>query len=728
MQQTRILSRIAAEDFIGRRAETDELLRHASGEGRTNALFLLSAPACGSSELLRQTYDRLFHEQDSVIPFYFAFSRSDRDARRTAVRFLQTFLRQAVAFRRRDPRLLSIAPDVFELSELAAARDARWIQSLVAMRKNGSFLNDEASFVRTALSAPLRAAAGEAPVFMMLDDLHRAASITGEADFFEELKDVLSGAEIPFVAAGRRRFLHREASRIRESKLLRLGSLADADAVRLVEALAKKLKVEITDASRDLIVRQFGTSPVFITHLLRAAQGLKSGLASYSEVQSVTNEALFAGDFGGFYDSLFDEIIPEPDTQRRVIRILQETADKEFHKATLEAWCERLEKTFAEVYRIARQLHIHEIVRLNGGGVEFQSENTVLSDYVAARFRLEILNEPRALVVSDVLTRALKRAPQIMTHFYRGSSAVNLQNLLAAFNCQSVSRSLFDYGSFKENFREDAGFEDEKMTLPQIVFTSKASAFYPSLMQVDETARAAVALGFEAADYRAGNETVWIAAEVDSKLEASKELAEFWCDRLEMVALMCNFPRYRLWLVTPEGFTEEAVEVLRSRGVYSSNRKQIEILADELKAGKILPEKKAQDEYEMILPMGEDTEIIAAQTVEEIARRQGFKQAAINQIKTALVEACINATEHSHSPDRKIYQRFKVEDDRLVITVMNRGVKIPAEKIAESGAPIEPGKGRRGWGLKLMRTLMDEVNFEQTDEGTRISMVKVKKE
>jgi anti-sigma regulatory factor (Ser/Thr protein kinase) len=65
----------------------------------------------------------------------------------------------------------------------------------------------------------------------------------------------------------------------------------------------------------------------------------------------------------------------------------------------------------------------------------------------------------------------------------------------------------------------------------------------------------------------------------------------------------------------------------------------------------------------------------------------------------ALVEACINATEHSLSPDRKIYQRFRVEDDRVVLTVSNRGLRLAPSKAAAD----EPDEGRRGWGLKLMR-------------------------
>jgi anti-sigma regulatory factor (Ser/Thr protein kinase) len=125
----------------------------------------------------------------------------------------------------------------------------------------------------------------------------------------------------------------------------------------------------------------------------------------------------------------------------------------------------------------------------------------------------------------------------------------------------------------------------------------------------------------------------------------------------------------------------------------------------------------------MIVPMGEDTELIAAHALEEIARKHSFQPKAINQIKTALVEAFINANEHSHSPDRKIYQKFEVKDDKILITISNRGLRFKGVKTKE----IKPDEGRRGWGLKLMKTLMDDVKFEQVDDGTKISMVKLLK-
>jgi serine/threonine-protein kinase RsbW len=125
--------------------------------------------------------------------------------------------------------------------------------------------------------------------------------------------------------------------------------------------------------------------------------------------------------------------------------------------------------------------------------------------------------------------------------------------------------------------------------------------------------------------------------------------------------------------------------------------------------------------------MGDDNELLAASIVEQFARRLNFRPEAINQIKTAIVEACINAAEHSLSPEGKIYQRFRVENDKLVITISSRGV-VPTNQTLGMGkqtaGDIESLDERRGWGLKLIRSLMDEVEFERVDDGTSLRMTK----
>jgi len=224
---------------------------------------------------------------------------------------------------------------------------------------------------------------------------------------------------------------------------------------------------------------------------------------------------------------------------------------------------------------------------------------------------------------------------------------------------------------------------------------------------------------------------VGLVAELETKLEADRELALGWCERLEMLSEELGFDRTRIWLIAREGFTPEADQMLSERGAFASSRRQLELLTASLdQSPPAADEGVAVNDFEMVVPMGGDYELIAAHTAEQIARRLNFTPSAINQIKHAVVEACINASEHSLSPDQKIYQRFRVESDKLVITISSRGI-VPPEVAASigdlpataAGESEIPGS-RRGWGLKIIRTLMDEVDFEPVDDGTCLRMTK----
>jgi serine/threonine-protein kinase RsbW len=319
-----------------------------------------------------------------------------------------------------------------------------------------------------------------------------------------------------------------------------------------------------------------------------------------------------------------------------------------------------------------------------------------------------------------------------MARKYRREAALGLRELIADFNCQRVPASLFHYERFAavhkgedtETVNAALDAESDLIRLPQIVHAAGCNAYSTSISCDGE--RCAVGHGFEAADYTDENQVVWLAAEIDSKLEASRELTAEWCDRLANLARESGFERVRLWLVAPEGFSPEASELLNTREAYGSSRQQVELLTARLSSTGEAEEQSQPNEYEMVIPMGADTELIAAHTVEQIARRLNFGSEAINQIKTALIEACINAAEHSLSPDRKIYQRFRVDKDKLVVTVASRGiVPVSLGRNGQQGdAKDEKEDGRRGWGLKLIQTLMDEVVFERVDDGTQLRMTK----
>lgn len=731
-EQTKILSSIKAGNFIGREREIDTLLRHAKGEHQFAGMLILSEPAQGLSELLRQTYDQLFCEQGKTIPIYFEIKKSDQTLKNLAVRFLQTFLRQVVAFRRNDTKVIDSSPDICEISELATPADGHWVDRLIMACTRESELNNESAFIRQALSAALRANSNDAKIFVMFDNLEGIENLTGETDIIEEIKEIFKRSDVPYVFAGMRRFVLKAMltgnTKLDEAEILQLNSLSFENSGSLIEHLANKNKIKTSDQTRDLIIQQFQASPIFIRYIIETAGEKKDDLDTFQTVEQIYAEELFGGRIKGYYDSIFSRITTSPEIQKQLVNLIYHALTVETEQVPVESWQKHTGLSEADFYRAMNLLNSYEIITVSSNMVEASRENEVLTDYITKRFRLEIRGDKRALAVAETLAEFLKKAPLTMAKFYRRKSAIGVRELLTVFDCQKIPISLLFYNVFKElhkgkdkkNILEDIKSDPEKLELPQIVYTANTVAFYPTISQLTEKERSAVALGFEAADYKDENEIVWIAAEIDSKLEATADVTRFWCDRLEMVALMCDFAKYRLWLISPEGFLPEAVEVLNERNAVGSSRQQVELLAKYLDAEDVISEKINENEFEMVIPMGDDTELIAAYAVEELARRHSFETKAINQIKTALVEACINATEHSHSPDRKIYQKFNVEDDKITITISNRGLRFKGKETKE----IKPTDGRRGWGLKLMKSLMDEVKFEQVDDGTKISLVK----
>ncbi len=728
----KILSSVETEDFIGREREIETLLRHAKGETSHPGMLILAMPAQGLSELLRQTYDRLFYEQGETIPVYFEIKQSDKTHKQLAVRFLQTFLKQTVAFRRNDTRILVSSPDICEISELATPTDGFWVDRLITVCTRESELNDESAFVRQAFSASLRANASGAKTFVMIDNLERVRNLSGETDFIEELKEIFKRSDIPFVFAGKRRFVLEAMltgnTKLQKTEILQLHPQTYETSGSLAEFLAEKNDVKLTEQTRDLIVQQLQASPVFVKNMFETARANQTGLDTFQKVEKTYAAEIFGGKIEGFYDSVFDEITPDAEVQKRFVSLIYNALTVEKEKVPLESWKRNIGLPDEEFYRVMNLLNAFEIVTVSSNMVEANTENGVLSDYITKRFRLEIRGDRRGLAFAESLSEFLKKAPLTMAKFYRRKHSIGLRELMAVFDRQEIPISLLFYNVFKdlhkgkaeEEILADIKKDPEKVSLPQIVYTAHTVAVYPPIEKLTEKERSAVALGFEAADYTDDSEIVWIAAEIDSKLEADADLTTFWCDRLEMVALMCDFTRYRLWLITPEGFSAEAVAVLNRRNAVGSSRQQAELLAKFLDAEHLIPEKINENEFEMVIPMGDDTELIAAYAVEELARRHSFDTKSINQIKTALIEACINATEHSKSHDRKIYQKFHIEDDKIIITISNRGLRFTGDEAKE----IKPEEGRRGWGLKLMKSLMDEVKFEQVDDGTKISLVK----
>jgi len=137
-------------------------------------------------------------------------------------------------------------------------------------------------------------------------------------------------------------------------------------------------------------------------------------------------------------------------------------------------------------------------------------------------------------------------------------------------------------------------------------------------------------------------------------------------------------------------------------------------------------------EISLTIPVAPDMEIVATAQAAAMGEYITMSRDKIDEVKLALVEACINAFEHGHTRDDRVHLTFRVGREEggvefLEVEVFDEGrgfdqsaVEIPSPEKTFGGGQ------KRGWGLQIIRSLMDCVEVTSGEWGTRIVMRKYK--
>lgn len=133
---------------------------------------------------------------------------------------------------------------------------------------------------------------------------------------------------------------------------------------------------------------------------------------------------------------------------------------------------------------------------------------------------------------------------------------------------------------------------------------------------------------------------------------------------------------------------------------------------------------------EISLPNELGYERVAMECSASFARIVGFLPERIEDLKTAVSEACTNAIEHGNRnhPNTRVIVNMNYRDHVFIVTVKDQGEGIEnhpeifkKQKIDKQIEGVEP---LRGLGLFLIEQLVDQVEFNQiTNGGHRIKMV-----
>jgi serine/threonine-protein kinase RsbW len=131
---------------------------------------------------------------------------------------------------------------------------------------------------------------------------------------------------------------------------------------------------------------------------------------------------------------------------------------------------------------------------------------------------------------------------------------------------------------------------------------------------------------------------------------------------------------------------------------------------------------------EMVVSIPSDFKYLGAvdAAVQDLAREFAFSENSINDMSTALIEACSNAIEHGNkfAKDKRVKVVLGFNGASATARVYDQGDGFDHESLLTRSQPPDP-MSERGRGLIIMRAFTDDLSFDFTEkEGLCVELKK----
>ena len=101
------------------------------------------------------------------------------------------------------------------------------------------------------------------------------------------------------------------------------------------------------------------------------------------------------------------------------------------------------------------------------------------------------------------------------------------------------------------------------------------------------------------------------------------------------------------------------------------------------------------------------------------ASLQGIDDDRLDDLRIAVSEACTSAIDaHEAGDDELVVVRCETDDDALYVQIDDRADASDRQALTEEDDPA----GERGWGLQLIRALVDDATFQFAGQRTSVRL------
>lgn len=126
------------------------------------------------------------------------------------------------------------------------------------------------------------------------------------------------------------------------------------------------------------------------------------------------------------------------------------------------------------------------------------------------------------------------------------------------------------------------------------------------------------------------------------------------------------------------------------------------------------------------LPKIPDIELVAIEGLDRLSRHMGIAPEKVGEARLLVTEAIINGLEHGGDVNPKVDVEFTMTTKELTIFVRDYGKGFEPSSVEEPNIERKLGTAnKRGWGLKIMKSMSDDFRIDSNHGGTRITIKKL---
>jgi anti-sigma regulatory factor (Ser/Thr protein kinase) len=130
---------------------------------------------------------------------------------------------------------------------------------------------------------------------------------------------------------------------------------------------------------------------------------------------------------------------------------------------------------------------------------------------------------------------------------------------------------------------------------------------------------------------------------------------------------------------------------------------------------------------ELRLPSEPGNERVAMEQVGEAVSSLGLPSRRLERLQTAVAEATMNAIEHGNQnrPELPVEIVIRVSATDLAVDIVDQGGTAPIEPsdAPDLYAKLDGEQSPRGWGLFLIKSMVDDMRVHSDDQHHRIELI-----